>query len=82
MMTELVVDFVSDLGGHASRHRVIDEIRDAIDDFGKSAKAVINQSKDGAEAGEYLDAVGDSNQAVVTRIGLEVVLLHDVLARR
>lgn len=81
LMTELVIDFVSHLRSHASGHRVIDEIRDAIDDFSKSVETVIDQSENGAKASKDLDAVGNSNQSVIACVRLEVVLLHDVNTR-
>jgi hypothetical protein len=44
-------------------------------------KVFIDQGRDVAETCEALDAVVDANEAVVTGVRLQVILLHDVLAR-
>jgi len=47
-----------------------------IDEISEGREAVVDKSEDCAEASKHLQTIVDSDEAVVTGFGSEVVLLH------
>ena len=53
---------------HASGHKVVEKVCDAVDNLGQHGKAVVNHRENIAKASQYLQAVIDSNKPVVAWI--------------
>ena len=55
---------------------MIEKVGNIIDEISEGREAAVDKSEDSAEASKHLQKIVDPNEAVVTGLGSEVVLLH------